>query len=249
MNKETVLTITGLQKSFGNLEVLKNIDLTVNKGEVVSIIGPSGTGKSTLLRCINYLEHPTQGTISVSGVCVTAGKPNRKEIYQLRRKTAMVFQNYNLYKNITALENIMEPLTQVHKVPKFEARKRAETILAEIGLADKRDSYPAHMSGGQQQRVGIGRAMAVNPDLMLFDEPTSSLDPELVGEVLSVIQRLAASHTAAMLIVTHEMRFARQVSDRILFMDGGIILEQGTPDEILNSSNPRIRKFVAGLDV
>ncbi|WP_458863182.1 amino acid ABC transporter ATP-binding protein [Acidaminobacterium chupaoyuni] len=249
MEKETVLTLSGLKKNFGALEVLKQIDLTVQQGEVVSIIGPSGTGKSTLLRCINHLERPTHGQITIDDITLTAGKSSHKEIYRLRSKTAMVFQNYSLFKNKTALENIMEPLVQVQKMPKEEAVRRAEAILADIGLSEKRDAYPAHMSGGQQQRVGIGRAMAVKPRLILFDEPTSSLDPELVGEVLSVIQRLAAAHTAAMLIVTHEMRFARQVSDRILFMDGGVILEQGTPDEIFNSSNPRIRKFVAGLDV
>ncbi|MEA4919928.1 MAG: amino acid ABC transporter ATP-binding protein [Clostridiaceae bacterium] len=240
-----MLSIKRLTKNFGSLSVLKGIDLTVKKGEVVSIIGPSGTGKSTLLRCINYLEKPTSGTITIDNVAVEAGKSSKKDIYKLRHKTAMVFQNYNLFKNKTALENILEPLVQVQNIPKDEALHEAEEILSTIGLLDKRDSYPAHMSGGQQQRVGIGRAMAVKPQVMLFDEPTSSLDPELVGEVLNVIQRLAESHTMTMLIVTHEMRFARRISDRVLFMDDGLILEEGSPESIFNSENPRIRRFVS----
>lgn len=244
MDGKMILSVSGLQKKFGALEVLKHIDLTICEGEVVSVIGPSGTGKSTLLRCINYLEKPTAGTITIDGVTVKAGKSRRGDVYKLRSKTAMVFQSYNLFKNMTALENVMEPMVQVQNMSKEDAVKKAETILALVGLLDKRDAYPAHLSGGQQQRVGIGRAIAVNPKVMLFDEPTSSLDPELVGEVLNVIRKLAASHTMTMLIVTHEMRFARQVSDRVLFMDGGVILEQGTPEQVFGSANPRISRFI-----
>ncbi|MBQ1250158.1 MAG: amino acid ABC transporter ATP-binding protein [Clostridia bacterium] len=241
---KVVLKIEGLKKSFGDLHVLKNLDLEVHEGEVISIIGPSGTGKSTILRCINYLEKPTGGVITIDGVSVDVdNKADKKKIHDLRCKTSMVFQNYNLFKNKTALQNIMEPMTQVQKMDKKEAEKKALELLALVGLSDKRDAYPAHMSGGQQQRIAIARAMAVNPKVMLFDEPTSSLDPELVGEVLNVIQKLASSHTCTMLIVTHEMRFARSVSDRVLFMDGGYILEEGTPEEIFNSQNPRIQKF------
>lgn len=281
MEKELILSVKGLKKSFGSLSVIKNVDLDLYKGEVVSIIGPSGTGKSTLLRCINCLEKMTKGTITMGDTVVHAeGKDRRKfsfgefirssprllkefflliphipgkikanaarrrAEYELRKQTSMVFQNYNLFKNMTALQNIMEPMTEVQKMSKAEAEKEAERLLALVGLSDKRDSYPAHMSGGQQQRVGIARAMAAKPKVILFDEPTSSLDPELVGEVLTVIQNLAESHTMTMLIVTHEMRFARNVSDRILFMDGGVILEQGTPEEVFGSQNPRVQKFV-----
>ena len=241
---KVVLSIKGLKKSFGSLDVLKHVDLDVHEGEVISIIGPSGTGKSTILRCINYLEKPTAGGIEIDGVSVDVDKKeDKKKVHDLRCKTSMVFQNYNLFKNMTALQNVMEPMTMVQKMPKEAAEKKAMELLTMVGLADKKDAYPAHMSGGQQQRVSIARAMAVNPKVMLFDEPTSSLDPELVGEVLAVIQKLAASHTMTMLIVTHEMNFAKSVSDQILFMDGGYILQKGTPDEIFNSENPRIKKF------
>ena len=244
MERTPILVVSGLVKRFGNLEVLKGIDLTAQRGEVVSIIGPSGTGKSTLLRCINFLEKPTYGRIAIGDVAVQEPRGRRRDIARLRSRTAMVFQNYNLFRNKTALQNIMEPMTQVQGVPEDEAREEALRILRVVGLEDKRDSYPAHLSGGQQQRVGIGRAMAVKPEVMLFDEPTSSLDPELLGEVLELIRSLAARHTTTMLIVTHEMRFAREVSDRILFMDEGYILQQGSPEEIFNSDNPRVRKFI-----
>lgn len=244
MEENIILQVTGLNKKFGDLEVLKDVSLTMKPGEVISIIGPSGTGKSTFLRCLNYLEKPTKGTITIDGVTVDSNHPKHKDIYSLRQKTAMVFQNYNLFKNKTAIQNIMEPLVQVQKMPKEKAEQEALGILKMVGLLDKKDSYPAHMSGGQQQRIGIGRAMAVKPKVILFDEPTSSLDPELVGEVLKVIQNIANSHVTGMIIVTHEMSFARNVSDRVLFMEGGNILEQGTPDEIFNSTNPRIAKFV-----
>ena len=244
MERDPILVVSGLVKRFGTLEVLKGIDLTAQRGEVVSVIGPSGTGKSTLLRCINFLEKPTYGRIAIGDVVVQEPRGRRRDIARLRSKTAMVFQNYNLFRNKTALQNIMEPMTQVQGVPEDEAREEALRILRVVGLEDKRDSYPAHLSGGQQQRVGIGRAMAVKPEVMLFDEPTSSLDPELLGEVLDLIRSLAVKHTATLLIVTHEMRFAREVSDRILFMDEGYILQQGSPEEIFNSSNPRVQKFI-----
>lgn len=248
MEQGPILTITGLKKNFGSNQVLKHIDISVAKGEVVSIIGPSGTGKSTLLRCINYLEKPTAGTICIDGVSVAAEKASRRDIHALRGKTAMVFQSYNLFKNKTTIENLMEPLIQVQGMTIQEAEREAMAILASIGLTDKRDAYPAHMSGGQQQRAGIGRALAVHPKVMLIDEPTSSLDPELVDEVLEVIRFLARERTMAMLIVTHEMRFSREVSDRVLYMEGGYIVEQGTPAEIFNSSNPRVRKFTGKKD-
>ena len=244
MERNPILVVSGLVKRFGTLEVLKGIDLTAQRGEVVSVIGPSGTGKSTLLRCINFLEKPTCGRIAIGDVSVQEPRGRRRDIARLRSRTAMVFQNYNLFRNKTALQNIMEPMTQVQGVPEGEAREEALRILRVVGLEDKRDSYPAHLSGGQQQRVGIGRAMAVKPEVMLFDEPTSSLDPELLGEVLDLIRSLAVKHTATLLIVTHEMRFAREVSDRILFMDEGYILQQGSPEEIFNSSNLRVQKFI-----
>lgn len=244
-----MLKIEGLKKSFDSLQVLKGIDLTVEKGQVVSIIGPSGAGKSTLLRCINYLEKPTEGTITIGDVTLKSGHNRYKKVSALRRKTAMVFQNYNLFKNKTALQNIMEPMIMCQGMNLKEAEDKAMEILTSIGLKDKRDVYPAHMSGGQQQRVGIGRAMAVNPEVMLFDEPTSSLDPELVNEVLEVIRALASKHTMTLLIVTHEMRFAKEVSDRIVFMEDGLIVQEGTPEEIFNSMNPRIQRFVGSVSV
>lgn len=247
MESSAILTISGLKKSFHSLHVLKGIDLSVAKGEVISIIGPSGTGKSTLLRCINYLEKPTDGVISIDGISVEAHHAKRRDVMALRSKTAMVFQTYNLFKNKTAIENIMEPMVICQKMNKAEAAQKAEAILKTVGLLEKRDAYPAHLSGGQQQRIGIGRALAVNPEVMLFDEPTSSLDPELINEVLEVIRNLAANHTMTMLIVTHEMRFAREISDRVLFMDNGIIAQVGTPNEIFNSTNPRIQKFVGSV--
>lgn len=242
-----MLTIKGLKKNYGSLEVLKGIDLTVKNGEVVSVIGPSGTGKSTLLRCINYLEKPTEGKITIDDLTVDSINHTRADLHKLRSKTSMVFQNYNLFKNKTALQNIMEPMTQVQKISKAMAQEEALKILKLVGLLDKKDVYPAHMSGGQQQRIGIGRAMAVKPDIMLFDEPTSSLDPELVEEVLEVIRNLAKEHTAALLIVTHEMRFAKEVSDHVIFMDNGCILQEGTPNDIFESQNQRIQRFVGKL--
>lgn len=239
-----MIKITNLHKSFKGVEVLKGINLQVNKGEVVVVIGPSGTGKSTLLRCINYLEEPEQGEIEIEDFKIDASKAKKDEIFNLRKYTSMVFQSYNLFKNKTAIENIMEPLVVVKKMDKKKAEEIAINILKQVGLEEKKDFYPSKLSGGQQQRVGIGRAMAVEPKIMLFDEPTSALDPELVGEVLDVIKNLAKNHTT-MIIVTHEMRFAREAADKVIFMDGGVIVEQGTAEEIFERpQNPRTKKFL-----
>lgn len=239
-----MIKIKDLHKSFNGLEVLKGIDLDIKKGEVVVVIGPSGTGKSTLLRCMNFLEKPNKGIIEIEDLKVDVENATKEQIHQLRMNTSMVFQSYNLFKNKTALENIMEPLVVVKKMDKTKAEKIAMDILKKVGLEDKRDYYPSKLSGGQQQRVGIGRAMAVDPKIMLFDEPTSALDPELVGEVLEVIKNLAEQDTT-MIIVTHEMRFAKSAADRVIFMDGGKIVEQGSPQQIFdNPQNERTVKFL-----
>ncbi|WP_368490105.1 amino acid ABC transporter ATP-binding protein [Clostridium sp. BJN0013] len=239
-----MIKVKNLYKKFNELTVLKGINLEIKKGEVIAIIGPSGTGKSTLLRCINYLETPDKGTIEIGKLKIDFEKITKKQIHELRKHTSMVFQSYNLFNNKTAIENIMEHLTIVKKINKIEAEKIAMDILRQVGLVDKRDYYPSKLSGGQQQRVGIGRAMAVNPDIMLFDEPTSALDPELVGEVLDVIKKLAEKDTT-MIIVTHEMRFAKEAADRVMFMDSGSIVEEGTPQEVFdNPKNPRTIKFL-----
>ncbi|EKO1911351.1 amino acid ABC transporter ATP-binding protein [Clostridium botulinum] len=239
-----MIKISNLHKSFNGVEVLKGINLDIRKGEVVAVIGPSGTGKSTLLRCMNFLEKPEKGIIEIEDLKVDIEKATKQQIHELRLNTSMVFQSYNLFKNKTALENIMEPLIIVKKMDKDKAKERALSILKQVGLEDKKDYYPSKLSGGQQQRVGIGRAMAVDPKIMLFDEPTSALDPELVGEVLEVIKKLAEQDTT-MIIVTHEMRFAKSAADKVIFMDGGNIIEQGTPEEVFNNpKNERTIKFL-----
>ncbi|SHG96494.1 amino acid ABC transporter ATP-binding protein [Ferrimonas marina] len=239
-----MIKIDLLKKSFGENTILDGIDLTIETGEIVVIIGSSGTGKSTLLRCINFLERAEQGCIQVGEVAVDAAKASQKEILALRRHIGFVFQNYALFAHQTAKQNIAEGLITVQKQPKAEAYNKAEAILSEIGLADQVDQYPASLSGGQQQRVGIGRAMALNPDILLFDEPTSALDPEWVGEVLNLMKQLAQQHQT-MLIVTHEMQFAREVADRVIFMAGGKIVEQGTPSEIFERpQDPRLQQFL-----
>lgn len=239
-----MINIKNLRKNFNNLEVLKGINLTVKKGEVVVIIGPSGSGKSTFLRCINYLETPNEGIIEIGDISVNASNVRKDEIRKLRSSTAMVFQSYNLFKNKTALENIMEPLVATKKVDKNKAIEEAEKLIKAVGLYDKKDNYPSTLSGGQQQRIGIARAMAVNPEVILFDEPTSALDPELVGEVLNVIRELAERHMT-MVIVTHEMAFAREVADRVIFMDKGDIIEEGLPEEIFTGAKEeRTQKFL-----
>nr|EJQ81803.1 hypothetical protein IGC_02042 [Bacillus cereus HuA4-10] len=243
-----VIELKNLYKSYKHNEVLKGISLTVKKGEVVVIIGPSGSGKSTLLRCLNLLEQPDDGSIRIEDLEIHTKKLYQKEIIKLRQKTAMVFQNYNLFKNKTALQNITMALTVVQRKSEVEAKEIARDLLKQVGLADKEDSYPMMLSGGQQQRVGIARAMALNPAVLLFDEPTSALDPELVNEVLQVIKDLARQHIT-MVIVTHEMNFAKEVADRIIFMADGIIVEQGTPEEIFrNPQNERTKKFLRQLN-
>ena len=239
-----MIKLESLSKHFGKAVVLDSIDLTIEKGEIVVIIGPSGTGKSTLLRCVNFLEQPTAGTMTVGDLTVDVHKASRSDILSMRRRTAFVFQNYALFANKTALENIAERLLVVDKWPKEKAYKRAREILQQIGLADKADAYPAAMSGGQQQRVGIGRAMATGAEVILFDEPTSSLDPEWVEEVLGLMKQLA-SERQTMMVVTHEMSFARDVADRVIFIDGGRIVEQGPPSEIFyNPKDPRTKDFL-----
>ncbi len=239
-----MIRIEHLKKCFHDLTVLRDVNLTLEKGQVVAIIGPSGTGKSTLLRCINYLERPDGGSITIDGYTVDASAATASQIHTLRRKTAMVFQSYNLLRNMTALQNIMEPMVTVRKRPKAEARERGMDLLRKVGLEEKRDYYPRKMSGGQQQRVAIARAMASDAEVILFDEPTSSLDPELIGEVLTVIRTLAKERTT-MLIVTHEMKFAREVADKMIFLEDGVVAGEGTPDEIFeHCDNERIRKFV-----
>ena len=240
-----MIKINNLQKSFGDTKVLKGIDLEVENGEVVAIIGPSGTGKSTLLRCMNFLEMPDKGIITIGDTSVDASNCTKKEIYNFRKKSAMVFQSINLLKNKTAIQNVMEPMVVVQKMPKKEAKDIALGLLEKVGVLEKKDSYPRNMSGGQQQRVGIARALASSAEVILFDEPTSSLDPELVGEVLNIIKKVAEESKVTMIIVTHEMKFAREVADTIIFLENGVIAEKGDPSEIFEScKNERVNKFV-----
>jgi polar amino acid transport system ATP-binding protein len=242
----------GVRKSFGDLEVLKGIDLTVGRGEVISLLGPSGSGKSTFLRCINHLEAIDGGEIKVDGHLVGYRRHNGKkyelrprEIAAARRGVGMVFQRFNLFPHRTAAENVMEAPVFVKRTGKDEARREALALLDRVGLADKADAYPAMLSGGQQQRVAIARALAMAPTLMLFDEPTSALDPELVGEVLEVMQGLAQDGMT-MIVVTHEIGFAREVCDRVVFMDAGVVVEQGAPaDVLLNPAHERTRAFLS----
>ena len=225
---EMLISIKGLHKYFGKNEVLKGIDLDIKSGEVVVIIGPSGSGKSTFLRTMNLLETPTKGMITFEGVDITDKK---NDIFKMREKMGMVFQQFNLFPNMTVLENITLSPTKTKGISKAEAEAKAYDLLDKVGLRDKSDVYPASLSGGQQQRIAIARGLAMDPDVLLFDEPTSALDPEMVGEVLGVMQDLAKSGMT-MAIVTHEMGFAREVADRVIFMDGGVIVEQGTPEEV-----------------
>lgn len=239
-----MILLKHIHKKFKNNHVLKGIDLEVSKGDVVTIIGPSGSGKTTLLRCVNYLEKPDEGTISIHDLTIQTKKPVKKDILQLRRRTAMVFQHYNLFENKTVLENVTEGLIVAQKKSKKIAREIGIDILTKVGLADKINAYPQQLSGGQKQRVGIARALALNPDVILFDEPTSALDPEMVGEVLEIIREIA-SGGVTMMIVTHEIDFAREVSNRVVFMDDGQIIEQGRPDDILiHPKQERTRKFL-----
>ena len=236
-----MIDIENLRKSFGEVEVLKGINLTIKEKEVVVIIGPSGSGKSTLLRCMNYLEEPTSGKVSVDGI-VLDGEAN---INKVREEVGMVFQRFNLFPHMTVLQNIMLAPIKVRHISKQEAEDTARKLLARVGLADKADSYPNQLSGGQQQRVAIARALAMKPKGMLFDEPTSALDPEMVGEVLDVMRKLA-EEGMTMVIVTHEMGFAREVGDRLLFVDDGRIIEQGDPKEVFeHPKEERTRLFLS----
>ncbi|MBS4213300.1 MULTISPECIES: amino acid ABC transporter ATP-binding protein [Neobacillus] len=240
-----MISIKGLHKQFDQLEVLKGIDLEVGKGKVVVVIGPSGSGKTTMLRCLNVLEIPTKGIISIEGHSLDFSKNvPKKSIALFRRLTGMVFQNYNLFPHKTALENVMEGPVVVKGMDKSKAREKAAALLQKVGLGDKMDYYPSQLSGGQQQRVGIARALAMEPEVMLFDEPTSALDPELVGEVLRVMKDLA-QEGMTMIVVTHEMRFAREAADEVIFMDGGVVVERNKPEEIFtNPKEERTRKFL-----
>ena len=242
MTANTLIRTEGLEKSFGSLQVLKGITDHVDKGEVVSIIGPSGGGKSTFLRCLNLLEQPTAGKIYFEGVDITDKKVN---INLHRQKMGMVFQHFNVFPHMTVGKNITLAPTMLGKKSQAEADEMARELLTRVGLLDKIDEYPGRLSGGQKQRLAIVRALAMEPDVMLFDEPTSALDPEMVGEVLQVIKDLVKEGMTTV-IVTHEMGFAREVSDRVFFMDGGIIAEQGTPSELFgNPQNPRTKEFLS----
>ncbi|WP_304018325.1 amino acid ABC transporter ATP-binding protein [Fenollaria timonensis] len=242
-----MLKIHNLNKSYEHLHVLKDINIEIEENQVVAIIGPSGSGKSTLLRCINYLEKPETGTIEIDGACVNAESHTIKDIKSLRSKTSMVFQNYNLFANKTCLQNVLIPLEVVRSMRKQEANIVAKELLAKVGLSDKMNSYPAHMSGGQQQRAGIARALAVNPKCILFDEPTSSLDPELVYEVQEVIRQLTKEDVSrTMIIVTHEMAFAKEVADRVIYLEDGKACIDLTSEEFFSMENVtgRISRFI-----
>ncbi|MGF1866071.1 amino acid ABC transporter ATP-binding protein [Enterovibrio norvegicus] len=240
-----MIAVKNLSKRFGDVEVLKHIDLDVKQGEIVVIIGPSGTGKSTLLRCLNYLETPTTGDIQIGEASVNAEKASTSDIYNLRKQSSFVFQSYALFANKTALENVAESLMTVWNEPKETAQHTARQLLDSVGMSDHLNKYPAQLSGGQQQRVGIARAMACKGDVILFDEPTSALDPEWVDEVLAVMKQLAEKKQT-MVVVTHEMQFARDIADTVIFMEGGVIVEQGPPSQIFgNAQRDRTRAFVA----
>jgi ABC-type polar amino acid transport system ATPase subunit len=247
-NGRAVVRVEGLHKSFGDLEVLRGIDMEVDKGQVVVIFGRSGSGKSTLLRCVNFLEDPTAGTIEVSGIRLEGGhrtRHKRERIRELRTRCGMVFQQFNLFPHMTALQNVMEGPVTVKGLEEKSARAIATEVLAKVGLADKAEEYPIRLSGGQQQRVAIARALAMEPDVMLFDEPTSALDPELIGEVLAVMTSLATELHMTMMVVTHEMGFAREVADRMAFFHDGVVLEEGTPEQVFEQTRyPETRRFL-----
>ena len=239
-----MLEIQNIQKSFGSLEVLKGIDLTVEKGDVVAIIGPSGSGKTTLLRCMNFLENAGSGTMAFDQNRYDLGRISKKEIARLRKKTAFVFQNYNLFRNKTALENVTEGLTVARKMSKAQAVVKARQALDKVGMLDRENHYPHQLSGGQQQRVAIARAIATDPEIIYFDEPTSALDPELTGEVLAVMRQLA-DEGMTMLVVTHEMSFAKNVSNKVVFMEHGIVVEaSGSRDFFEHPRQERTKEFL-----
>ena len=239
-----MLEIRNLRKAFGDLQVLKGIDLDVNKGDVVAILGASGSGKTTMLRCLNFLEKADDGTMTFDDQRVELAHVTRAQVNAMRRRTGFVFQNYNLFANKTALQNVTEGLIVARKMPRRQADEIARAALVRVGMADRADYYPNQLSGGQQQRVAIARAMAADPEIIYFDEPTSALDPELTGEVLAVMRSLA-EEGRTMLVVTHEMGFARHVANRVVFMDGGVIVEQNTAEAFFNDpQQPRTREFL-----
>ncbi|MCA0972043.1 amino acid ABC transporter ATP-binding protein [Halobacillus litoralis] len=240
-----MLSMKNISKTFGSLEVLKDISINVDQGKVVVVIGPSGSGKTTLLRCLNVLEQPDSGAVTIDNQTIDfSQKVTKPAIRELRKQTGMVFQNYNLFPHLTVIENIMEGPVTVQKQEKSTARETAVRLLEKVGLGDKADVYPYQLSGGQQQRVGIARAMAIDPKVMLFDEPTSALDPELIGEVLQVMKDLA-KEGMTMVVVTHEMKFAKEVADEVVFMDGGYIVERGAPEEVFERpTQERTKKFL-----
>lgn len=239
-----MIKVKNIHKAFNDNQVLKGISFQIGQGEVVVILGPSGSGKSTLLRCINFLERPEKGIISIENQMVDAEKASRKEIAEIRKKTAMVFQHYNLFKNKTVVENVMEGLVTAQKKSKKEAREISIKYLDKVGLMDRLDYYPYQLSGGQKQRVGIARALALSPNVIMFDEPTSALDPELVGEVLDVMKAVAKDGMT-MIVVTHELSFAKEVADFVIFMDEGIIIEKGRPGSIFdNPKEERTKQFL-----
>lgn len=244
---DKVVVVENLYKSFGSLEVLRDVDLEVDRGEVVVVFGRSGSGKSTLLRCINFLEDPTSGSVEVAGIRLEGGhrtRGKRERIRQLRLRAGMVFQQFNLFPHMTVIENVIEAPIRVKGLHKAQALTNGMELLESVGLADKANEHPIRLSGGQQQRVAIARALAMEPEVMLFDEPTSALDPELIGEVLAVMRRLAEQHMT-MIVVTHEMGFAREVANRMCFFHEGILLEEGSPDQVFNhTKNDETRRFL-----
>ncbi len=246
-----VVSLHGVRKTFGENEVLKGVNLDVAPGEVVVIFGRSGSGKSTLLRCINLLEEPTSGSVEVAGIRYEAGQGNRRKrntMREIRSRTGMVFQDFNLFPHLSAVENVIEAPVTVKKMPKAEAERLGMRFLEKVGVADKRDEHPIRLSGGQKQRVAIARALAMQPEVMLFDEPTSALDPELIGEVLAVMKDLALESGTTMVVVTHEMGFAREVANRMAFMHEGNLIEEGPPAEIVGGAkDPRTRRFLEAV--
>ncbi|MBQ2658892.1 MAG: amino acid ABC transporter ATP-binding protein [Erysipelotrichaceae bacterium] len=242
-----MIRVKDLHKAFDGQEIIKGVSFDINKGDVIAIIGPSGAGKTTILRCINYLVKADSGKIEIDGMEYDLADMKRKDIARLREKTGFVFQNYNLFLNMTVLGNVMEPLTVVRKVEKSKARQMATEALTKVGMADKLDSYPSQLSGGQQQRVAIARALVYSPDVIYFDEPTSALDPELISEVLNVMKDLAQTGIT-MVVVTHEMSFARNVSNKILFMENGVIVEEASSKDFFeNPKNERAKQFVRSI--
>lgn len=242
-----MLRVSGVHKAFGGNEILKGVDIDVNKGDVIVILGPSGSGKTTFLRCLNFLETADSGEMDFDGERIDMAHARKKEISEVRKKTAFVFQNYNLYNNKTALQNVTEGLIVGQRMPKERANEIGLRALEKVGLANRSGFYPSQLSGGQQQRVGIARAIARNPEVILFDEPTSALDPELIGEVLGVMKQLAGEGTT-MVVVTHEMSFAQSVANKVIFMDGGVIVESGGPDEIfVHPREERTKQFLRSI--